>query len=61
MIFLIPLLIIVGVIFGIDYLYFSDENSKIETQKEIKQEMNSSLKDERSKYIEELFDSKTKQ
>ncbi|MBZ7939118.1 hypothetical protein H2277_04890 [Campylobacter sp. W0014] len=65
MIFLIPLLIIIGVIFGIDHLYFSDENSKIEIQKEIKQEikqeMNSSLKDERSKYIEKLFDSKTKQ
>ncbi|MFX3626486.1 hypothetical protein ACD574_00475 [Campylobacter sp. LH-2024] len=61
MIFLIPLLIIVGVIFGIDHLYFSNENNKIESKKEVKQEMNSSLIDERSKYIEKLFNSKTKQ
>lgn len=30
MIFLIPLLIFIGIIFGIDYVYFSDEDSKIE-------------------------------
>ncbi|MBZ7941541.1 hypothetical protein [Campylobacter molothri] len=61
MIFLIPLLIIVGVIFGIDHLYFSNENNKIESKKEVKQEINSSLIDERNKYIEKLFNSKTKQ
>lgn len=61
MIFLIPLLIIVGVIFGIDHLYFSNENNKIESKKEVKREINSSLIDERSKYIEKLFNSKTKQ
>ncbi|MBK2000646.1 hypothetical protein ACD575_00440 [Campylobacter sp. LH-2024] len=61
MIFLIPLLIIVGVIFGIDHLYFSNENNKIESKKEVKQEINSSLIDERSKYIEKLFNSKSKQ
>ncbi|MBZ7949343.1 hypothetical protein [Campylobacter molothri] len=61
MIFLIPLLIIIGVIFGIDHLYFSNENNKIESKKEVKQEINSSLIDERSKYIEKLFNSKSKQ
>ncbi|WP_417903962.1 hypothetical protein ACD571_00310 [Campylobacter sp. LH-2024] len=61
MIFLIPLLIIVGVIFGIDHLYFSNKNNKIESKKEVKQEINSSLIDERSKYIEKLFNSKSKQ
>ncbi|MCX2682989.1 hypothetical protein OQH60_03825 [Campylobacter sp. MIT 21-1685] len=33
MIFLIPLLIIIALIFGIDYLYFKDENIAIKEQK----------------------------
>ncbi|MBK1971406.1 hypothetical protein JG676_07310 [Campylobacter sp. 2018MI35] len=52
MIFLIPLLIFFAVIFGIDYLYFSDEDLAIKEQKEIKAEVNNSLKQE---YLKQLF------
>lgn len=55
MIFLIPLLIFFAVIFGIDYLYFSDKDLAIKEQKEIKLEENNSLKQE---YLKQLFNTK---
>ncbi|HEH3963851.1 TPA: hypothetical protein SGZ69_001552 [Campylobacter jejuni] len=42
MVFLIPLLIIIGVIFGIDYVYFKNQDLKVQVKKEQK-ELNSSL------------------
>ncbi|TKX33205.1 hypothetical protein [Campylobacter aviculae] len=59
MIFLIPLLLIVAVLFGIDYLYFGDENSKAKAKQELKQEFNSSSEQEKKKYLEQLFKSKS--
>ncbi|EAI0750098.1 hypothetical protein E0304_09950, partial [Campylobacter jejuni] len=42
MVFLIPLLIIIGIIFGIDYVYFKNQDLKAQVKKEQK-ELNSSL------------------
>nr|WP_251823168.1 hypothetical protein [Campylobacter jejuni] len=36
MVFLIPLLIIIGVIFGIDYVYFKNQDLKVQVKKEQK-------------------------
>ncbi|HEC2853707.1 TPA: Sec-independent protein translocase subunit TatA2 [Campylobacter jejuni] len=57
MVFLIPLLIIIGVIFGIDYVYFKDQDLKAQVKKEQK-ELNSSLEKEKKEYIEKLFKTK---
>ncbi|RTI72309.1 Sec-independent protein translocase subunit TatA2 [Campylobacter jejuni] len=54
MVFLIPLLIVIGVIFGIDYVYFKNQDLKVQVQKEQK-ELNSSLEKEKKEYIEKLF------
>ncbi|OEW13974.1 hypothetical protein AJ935_04595 [Campylobacter sp. BCW_6876] len=54
MVFLIPLLIIIGVIFGIDYVYFKNQDLKAQVKKEQK-ELNSSLEKEKKEYIEKLF------
>jgi len=54
MIFLIPFLIVVVLIFGVDYLYFSDINEEL---KQTKIEQNSSLEQERLKHIKGLFES----
>lgn len=57
MVFLIPLLIIIGVIFGIDYVYFKSQDLKAQVKKEQK-ELNSSLEKEKKEYIEKLFKTK---
>ncbi len=57
MVFLIPLLIIIGVIFGIDYVYFKNQDLKAQVNKEQK-ELNSSLEKEKKEYIEKLFKTK---
>ncbi|ELD3685646.1 Sec-independent protein translocase subunit TatA2 [Campylobacter jejuni] len=57
MVFLIPLLIIIGVIFGIDYVYFKNQDLKVQVKKEQK-ELNSSLGKEKKEYIEKLFKTK---
>ncbi|EAL7270557.1 hypothetical protein DUH63_09060 [Campylobacter jejuni] len=57
MVFLIPLLIIIGVIFGIDYVYFKNQELKAQVKKEQK-ELNSSLEKEKKEYIEKLFKTK---
>ncbi|EAK3770370.1 hypothetical protein CX021_00710 [Campylobacter jejuni] len=54
MVFLIPLLIIIGVIFGIDYVYFKNQDLKAQ----VKKELNSSLEKEKKEYIEKLFKTK---
>ncbi len=48
MVFLIPLLIIIGVIFGIDYVYFKNQDLKAQVKKEQK-ELNSSLEKEKKR------------
>lgn len=60
MVFLIPLLILIAIIFGVDYLYFSDEDAKVQDKKEQKKEQNSSLEKQRQEYLENLFKKKTK-
>ncbi|AXL40626.1 Sec-independent protein translocase subunit TatA2 [Campylobacter jejuni] len=57
MVFLIPLLVIIGVIFGIDYVYFKNQDLKVQVKKEQK-ELNSSLEKEKKEYIEKLFKTK---
>ncbi|EGR6494680.1 Sec-independent protein translocase subunit TatA2 [Campylobacter jejuni] len=57
MVFLIPLLIIIGVIFGIDYVYFKNQDLKAQVKEEQK-ELNSSLEKEKKEYIEKLFKTK---
>ncbi|APA49158.1 hypothetical protein EWN55_07590 [Campylobacter jejuni] len=57
MVFLIPLLIIIGVIFGIDYVYFKNQDLKAQVKKEQK-ELNSSLEKEKKECIEKLFKTK---
>ncbi|MEH30363.1 hypothetical protein EC065_07005 [Campylobacter jejuni] len=57
MVFLIPLLIIIGVIFGIDYVYSKNQDLKAQVKKEQK-ELNSSLEKEKKEYIEKLFKTK---
>ncbi|HGG0540583.1 TPA: Sec-independent protein translocase subunit TatA2 [Campylobacter jejuni] len=57
MVFLIPLLVIIGVIFGIDYVYFKNQDLKAQVKKEQK-ELNSSLEKEKKEYIEKLFKTK---
>ncbi|MCW1585490.1 hypothetical protein OLS48_10715 [Campylobacter jejuni] len=52
-----PLLIIIGVIFGIDYVYFKNQDLKVQVKKEQK-ELNSSLEKEKKNNIEKLFKTK---
>ncbi|HDZ5065961.1 TPA: hypothetical protein RTH03_000035 [Campylobacter jejuni] len=52
MIFLIPLLFVIALIFGIDYLYFSNENKEVQ-KKEQKQDLN--LDEKKQEYLKELF------
>ncbi len=52
MIFLVPLLLIIAVIFGVDYLYFNDKTE----QKQHKSEENLSL--QKQNYIKSLFEKK---
>lgn len=57
MVFLIPLLVIIVVVFGIDYVYFKNQDSQIQGKKDYK-ELNSSLEKEKKEYIEKLFKTK---
>lgn len=57
MVFLIPLLVIIVVVFGIDYVYFKNQDSQIQSKKDYK-ELNSSLEKEKKEYIEKLFKTK---
>lgn len=60
MVFLIPLLIVIGVIFGIDYVYFKNQDLKVQVKqvKKEQKELNSSLEKEKKEYIEKLFKTK---
>ncbi len=53
MVFLIPLLIIIGVIFGIDYVYFKNQDLKAQVKKEQK-ELNSSLEKEKKRIYRKI-------
>ncbi len=53
MVFLIPLLIIIGVIFGIDYVYFKNQDLKVQVKKEQK-ELNSSLEKEKKRIYRKI-------
>lgn len=57
MVFLIPLLVIIVVVFGVDYVYFKNQDSQIQSKKDYK-ELNSSLEKEKKEYIEKLFKTK---
>ncbi|QNF77809.1 hypothetical protein [Campylobacter vulpis] len=54
MVFLLPLLFIITLLFGIDYYYFND----VKQEKAQKQENNFSLEEEKRKHIESLFRNK---
>lgn len=54
MVFLIPLLIIIAIIFGIDYLYFNDENVKVKEERQI-HKSDPNLDKQREKYLKHLF------
>lgn len=53
MVFLIPLLIVIGVIFGIDYVYFKNQDLKVQVKKEQK-ELNSSLEKEKKRIYRKI-------
>ncbi len=53
MVFLIPLLVIIGVIFGIDYVYFKNQDLKVQVKKEQK-ELNSSLEKEKKRIYRKI-------
>lgn len=55
MIFLVPLLIIIAVIFGIDYLYFSDDDEALKEKKEQKIEKNLSLEEKKNELKSLLY------
>ncbi|EIQ8882346.1 hypothetical protein MPT78_000526 [Campylobacter jejuni] len=57
MVFLIPLLVIVAVIFGIDYLYFNDENTKVKEEQQINK-TDPNLDKQREEYLKHLFKEK---
>lgn len=38
MVFLIPLIIFIGVLFGIDYIYFQDDDNNVKQEKIIKKQ-----------------------
>lgn len=50
MIFLIPLIIFIGVLFGIDYLYFNDDDNKVKNEKIIKKQEQIDINDYIKKY-----------
>ncbi|EPU7282883.1 hypothetical protein [Campylobacter upsaliensis] len=54
MVFLLPLLFIIALLFGIDYYYFKD----IKQEKIQKEENNLTLEQEKRKHIESLFKNK---
>lgn len=54
MVFLLPLLFIIILLFGIDYYYFKD----IKQEKIQKEENNLTLEQEKRKHIESLFKNK---
>lgn len=39
MVFLIPLIIFIGVLFGIDYIYFQDDDNNVKQEKIIKKQV----------------------
>lgn len=55
MIFLIPLLLVIAVVFGIDYLYFDDKADKKEIKTE-QNEQNLTLEEQKQEYIRGLFE-----
>ncbi|HEB7543718.1 TPA: hypothetical protein RZH61_001160, partial [Campylobacter coli] len=55
--FLIPLLIIIAIIFGIDYLYFNDENVKVKEEQQI-HKSDPNLDKQREEYLKHLFKEK---
>lgn len=57
MVFLIPLLIIIAIIFGIDYLYFNDENVKVKEERQI-HKSDPNLGKQREEYLKHLFKEK---
>ncbi|MFK0422525.1 hypothetical protein ACISNW_07910 [Campylobacter jejuni] len=57
MIFLIPLLIIIVLLFGFKYVKYKKKDLKAKDKKEQK-ELNSSLEKEKKEYIEKLFKTK---
>ncbi len=57
MIFLIPLLVVIAIIFGIDYLYFSDEDAQVKKEQKI-DKTNPNLDKQRQEYLQELFKEK---
>ncbi len=58
MIFLLPLLVLIAVIFGIDYIYFSDKNEQKLEQNSSLERKNPSLEREKQEYIKNLFKQK---
>ncbi|MCC8277743.1 hypothetical protein LNU06_02925 [Campylobacter sp. VicNov18] len=57
MVFLIPLLVIIAIVFGLDYIYFKDQDKLIQIDKK-EQDFNSSLEEQRKQYIKDLFKTK---
>lgn len=57
MVFLIPLLVIIAIVFGIDYLYFSNEDAQVKKEQKIDQ-VNPNLDKQRQEYLEKLFKEK---
>lgn len=55
MVFLIPLLMIIGLIFSIDYFYYNDENAKIKTMHSTKEKTQKNNQ-EQEKYIKKLLE-----
>ncbi|QOR00670.1 MULTISPECIES: hypothetical protein [unclassified Campylobacter] len=55
MVFLIPLIFIISSIFVVDYLYFSEENEAIKTQKQVEQK---DTEQDKQKYLENILKQK---
>lgn len=58
MIFLIPLLLVVALVFGLDYLYFQEENRALKEQKMHNDDKK--LKQTKGQYIKELLEKNEK-
>ena len=56
MIFLLPIIFVIIVIFRIDYLYFSEENKQIINKNK---ELNESLEKQKQEFIEKIFKNKS--
>ncbi|MBT0879019.1 MULTISPECIES: hypothetical protein [unclassified Campylobacter] len=50
MIFLIPLIIFIGILFGIDYIYFQDDDNNVKQEKVIKKQEVSNVDEYIKKY-----------